>query len=187
MSPDDARAADPSRDGPTRSPPPACSATTRWAVVLSRPNLWKRAAGAIGALGALVLFAALLTKAGRVAVTGRVTNDRGQPLTGLTVRAILQSFMVPWSDNLQPPGDPREFQAVTDRAGRFRLHGLSAEPYRGAGSTLGQWLVPLRLFFRNGQRFPQEYELVVDANGFALQKIQIATDRRHLQDVDFIF
>lgn len=144
--------------------------------------------GAVGALGVILLLALFLSRAGRVTASGRVTSHAGQPLVGLSVRAIPQPFSVPWSDNLIDPRDPREHSVVADHDGCYRLKRLSARPYRatafGGDSPLGRLLATL--LRRRIPSFPQQYELVVDAKGFAIQKILIAIDQGDLQGLDFV-
>jgi predicted Ser/Thr protein kinase len=131
---------------------------------------WAMGAVALLALGILVFAAWLSARPARATVTGRVTDTAGRPVRDVLVRAIPMQFWVPWSDNPKEPKDKREFSAVTDRAGQYRLEGLSAESYRTADTP----------------SYAQQYELVVDTGYFVPQKIRISADRRNLNNADFI-
>ena len=133
---------------------------------------WNLAVSGLGSLivCALLAFLFIFAYPARVTVTGRVTDDSSQPLGDITVRAIPLPFWVPWSDGAKEPKDKREFTAVTDKEGRYRLEGLSAEPYRMADTP----------------RYPQQYDLIVAADNFAARCIRISTESGRLKGIDFV-
>lgn len=100
----------------------------------------------------------------RMSVTGRVTDIRGKPIRGVEVRAVPLPVYTPFLDHSMEPKD-KEHIAVTDENGRFRFKGLVAS----GGVKEGMWV--------------QEYDIVVKAEGYGLQKSRVRNDFESHEDV----
>jgi hypothetical protein len=100
----------------------------------------------------------------RVSVTGRVTDSGGKPIKGIEVHAVPLPIHDPYSESAMEPKDTQH-TAVSDENGRYRFKGLVA----AGGVKEGMWV--------------QEYDVVVNADGFTPKEIRFRKPPRSRQAV----
>ena len=100
----------------------------------------------------------------RMNVTGRVTDSAGRPIKAVQVRAVPLPVYTPHLDHSMEPKDKARI-AVTDEYGRFRFKRLIAS----GGAKEGMWV--------------QEYDIKINAEGYAPQKIHVWNDLKNNKDV----
>ncbi len=100
----------------------------------------------------------------RMNVTGRVTDSAGRPIKAAQVHAVPLPVYTPHLDHSMEPKDKPRI-AVTDENGRFRFKRLIAS----GGVKEGMWV--------------QEYDIKINAEGYAPQKIHVWNDLKNHKDV----
>jgi len=100
----------------------------------------------------------------RMTVKGRVIDSAGKPIKSVEVRAIPLPIHVHFSEASMEPQD-KEHKVFTDENGRYRFKRLIAS----GGVKEGMWV--------------QQYDIIVNAEGYIHQKIRVRNDFKSHKDV----